>query len=135
MNREEAITYLEWMKDLAEDSETPEQKDTMLKTINKAIEALEQEPYEDAISRQAVLGYIGRLFNQGTGKKKSFKFIQKYVKQLPSVNLQEPKPGHWIDNHNNTISCDRCHTWFNKDDRYGYMHYCPYCNAKMESEE
>ena len=44
---------------------------------------------------------------------------------------QEPKTGHWIDNHNNTISCDYCHTWFKKDDRYGYMHYCPYCNTKM----
>ena len=52
---------------------------------------------------------------------------------------QEPKTGHWIDNHNNTISCNHCHTWFKKDDRYGYMHYCPYCNTKMvepqESED
>ena len=52
---------------------------------------------------------------------------------------QEPKTGHWIDNHNNTISCDYCHTWFKKDDRYGYMYYCPYCNTKMvepqESED
>ena len=43
---------------------------------------------------------------------------------------------HWIDNHNGTISCSHCYTWFHKDDRYSYMRYCPYCNIKMtESEE
>ena len=40
MTSEETITYLEWMKDLAEDLETPEQKNTMLKTINMSIKAL-----------------------------------------------------------------------------------------------
>ena len=49
MTNEEAITYLEWMKDLAEDLETPEQKNTMLEVINKAIKALEQEPVLDKI--------------------------------------------------------------------------------------
>ena len=46
---------------------------------------------------------------------------------------------HWIDNYNGTISCSYCHTWFNKDDRYYYMRYCPSCGAKMvevqESED
>ena len=42
---------------------------------------------------------------------------------------------NWIDNHNGTITCDKCHTWFNKDDRYNYMHHCPNCGAKMESED
>ena len=42
---------------------------------------------------------------------------------------------HWIDNNNGTISCSHCHTWFNKDDRYYYMHYCPYCNEKMTEKE
>ena len=52
-------------------------------------EWLEQEPCGDAISRQAVMDYIHRILNQGTGKKKSFKFIQKYVEKLPSVKPQE----------------------------------------------
>ena len=47
---------------------------------------------------------------------------------------QEPKTGHWNDNNNGTISCSYCHTWFNKDDRYSYMYYCPNCGAKMEKE-
>ena len=56
---------------------------------------------------------------------------QKIINALEDVNN-----AHWIDNHNGTISCSHCHTWFNKDDRYYYMHYCPYCNEKMiESED
>ena len=51
------------------------------------------QPCEDAISRQAVMDYIHRILNQGTGKKKSFEFIQKYVEKLPSVKPHEPK---WI---------------------------------------
>lgn len=50
--------------------------------------------------------------------------------------LEAVNNAHWIDNHNGTISCSHCQTWFKKDDRYYYMLYCPYCNVKMaESEE
>lgn len=50
--------------------------------------------------------------------------------------LEVVNHAHWIDNHNGTISCSNCHTWFNKDNRYSYMRYCPYCNIKIaESEE
>ncbi len=42
---------------------------------------------------------------------------------------------HWVDNHNGTISCSYCHTWFNKDDRYSYMRYCPYCKMKLVESE
>ena len=56
---------------------------------------------------------------------------QKIIDVLEVVN-----DAHWIDNHNGTISCSHCHTWFNKDDRYYYMRYCPYCNVKVvESED
>ena len=39
---------------------------------------------------------------------------------------------YWIDNHNGTISCSHCNTWFNKDNRYPYMRHCPYCNTGMD---
>ena len=39
----------------------------------------------DLIERQAVLSYIDRILHQGTGKNKSFEFMQKYVEELPSV--------------------------------------------------
>lgn len=41
------------------------------------------------------------------------------------------RTGRWIDNNNGAILCNYCHTWFNKDNRYSYMHYCPNCGAKM----
>lgn len=55
---------------------------------------------------------------------------QKIVDALEAVNK-----AHWIDNHNGTISCSSCHTWYHKDDRYSYMRYCPYCNVKMAESE
>jgi Zn finger protein HypA/HybF involved in hydrogenase expression len=55
---------------------------------------------------------------------------QKIVDLLEAVNR-----AHWIDHHNGAISCSDCHAWFYKDDRYSYMHYCPYCGAKMEESE
>ena len=55
---------------------------------------------------------------------------QKMVNELEAVNR-----AHWIDNHNGTISCSYCSTWFYKDDRYSYMDYCPYCGKKMEDKQ
>ena len=52
---------------------------------------------------------------------------QKIVDVLEAVNHT-----HWVDNHNGTISCSHCRTWFYKDDRYSYMRCCPYCNVKMK---
>lgn len=88
--------------------------------------ALEQEPCENAISREEILLMIDS-FKDNYG---SLIDLSREVRKMPPVNSQR-QTGHWIDNHNNTISCDHCHTWFNKDDRYGYMHYCPYCNIKI----
>ena len=55
---------------------------------------------------------------------------QKMVNALEAVNRT-----HWIDNHNGTISCSYCHTWFYKDNRSSYMHYCSYCGKKMEDKQ
>lgn len=90
-----------------------------------------QEKSGDLIQRQAVLDYIHRILNQGMGKKKSFEFIQKYVEKLPSVNLQEPKTGHWIiyDVHGHkACKCSEC----DKDVGYPCNYkYCPYCGRFM----
>lgn len=56
-------------------------------------------------------------------------------KKIIKALEQEPKTGRWIDNNNGAISCNYCHTWFNKGNRYSYMHYCPNCGARMESED
>ena len=93
----------------------------------------EQEPCEDAISRQAVLDKK-ELIELEDGQ--SFYCISpEDVETLPSVNPQ-PKTGHWIfdeilDKH---YYCSEC-----KSMGVDYWDYCPNCGAKMvepqESED
>lgn len=83
---------------------------------------------DDCISRQAVLE-IQAKYAEHIGATKFWQ-MRDDIKALPPVTPQ-PKTGSWIDNNNSTISCNYCHTWFNKDNRYSYMHYCPNCGAKM----
>lgn len=44
----------------------------------------------DAVSRQAINGYIDYILSHGMGKRKSFEFIKNFVANLPSVTPQEP---------------------------------------------
>ena len=46
------------------------------------------------IDADRVLGYIDRILAQGTGKKKSFEFIRKYVENMPTIELVQH--GRWI---------------------------------------
>ena len=81
------------------------------KCVENALGAL------DCISRQAVLSYIDRILNQGTGKQKSFEFIEKYVENLPSVTPTEncisrqavldlAEKGILVGNHNYKSVCN-----------------------------
>ena len=60
--------------------------------MREAIETLEQEPCEDAISRQAAIEKIHWL---GLDNDTAIK-CDLAIRALPSVNPQEPKTGHWI---------------------------------------
>lgn len=101
------------------------------------------EPCEDAISRQAVLdineSYHGQMPNRINHQ------IWQEIKDLPSVNPQEPKTGHWISvNTGNpscikdgmvteSVRCSECDEWLTASDEYAcYGRYCPNCGAKME---
>lgn len=90
-----------------------------------AIEALEQEPCEDAVSRQTVkeqMIYYGFLAPDMT--------VTEFVEDcLPSVKPQ--KIGHWIIekwNNKEHYSCSSCQHVVDYEPCY---HYCPYCGAKM----
>ena len=89
---------------------------------------LEQEPCEDAISRQAVLDMMQMRM--------SGKELYKAVYELPSVNPQ-PKTGHWkikrasIHPYGSDVACSEC--GFTMGSSFGYS-YCPSCGARMESE-
>ena len=54
--------------------------------------------------------------------------VVKCIKGIPSVNLQEPKTGYWIDTGSGQ-ECSKCH-----EIQYGYDNhrfYCGSCGAKM----
>lgn len=94
--------------------------------INMAIEALEQEPCEDAISREAA---VNACLNKWD---KDYKEIVADIRALPPVTPAK-KTGHWINTAepymSDNIVCSEC--GFNSIARYDY---CPNCGAKMESE-
>ena len=102
--------------------------------FQQAIKALEQEPCEDAVSRQAVLDLVNADWK--------YEGLESYIKDLPPVTPQ-PKTGHWIKQvltvkpfGEDTVLCNQCAFMTVKDNEYNY---CPNCGAKMiksqESEE
>ena len=110
--------------------------------IKVAIEILKQEPCEDCISRQAVLDSIHANCVYENEYNLTAKHIEDAVKQLPSVNPQKPKTGHWIVNEWGNISCSECgctalydkvypgESVFGKAIRIKTT-FCPTCGAKM----
>ena len=100
--------------------------------LGKAIKALEQEPCEDAISRQAVRHILNHEVKMPI---KVWKKVFELVDDLPPVTPQ-PKTGHWISLYDEVAKvswyeCDHCHNGmaFSTD-------YCPYCGCRMiEAQE
>lgn len=104
--------------------------------VIEAIEALEQKPCEDAISRQAVMEHYS------TGEIAHCHHISRnnlldFIEQLPPVTPQ-PKMGHWIlhQYYNSDglgfeyFSCSECDDQNDEKSRY-----CPNCGAKMDEVE
>ena len=137
--------------------------DCLYKAFDTAIKALEQQPCEDCISRQATINALWEALHEYENKiEKQFidseelnvadwiqhrVFVQNMsdidrqtVLSVPSVTPQ-PKRGKWIPHIVNdkyeSIDrdvCSECHTCF-YGERTGDWKYCPNCGAKMESEE
>lgn len=75
------------------------------------IEALEQEPCEDAISREATLNPYNGLNDEDTV---CVWLIRKNIEQQPSIILQKPKTDI-LDKIRAEIETERnegCHTWY-----------------------
>lgn len=117
MTREEAI---KWFRE-----STLYHKDH--EPFNMAIKALEQEPCEDAISRQYLIDIATH-----NGVYDDISLCD--IRNAPSVIPSRPT-GHWIrDTITDLYHCSCCRTIVrqdpkNKDD------YCRHCGASMESEE
>ena len=85
MTNEEAIKRLKKLKSIHNGSYAEE--------IDMAIKALEQEPSEDCVSREAVLEYIEGSEAE-LGHSSENELVCQDIKELPSVTPQ-PKIGHW----------------------------------------
>lgn len=114
MTKEEAIDILQ---NTSFFGRTVDDIDT---AIQMATKALEQEPCDDVISRQAVLNLAkkGILISNG-----NFESVCKAINELPSVN--STKTGHWIDEFGG-CECSECGCL-----EGGYSDYCPNCGARM----
>ena len=106
----------------------------------KAIEALEQEPCDDVISRPAAI----KAAMQDVSDRRTHGFnlgatrAANRIKLLPSVNPQ-PKTGRWVeevDDYGEVMGwhCDKCYedSGFTTDCKWNF---CPNCGTKMEVGE
>jgi len=131
MTREEIIDFCEMKSQLE-----PENEDI----FNYIIKALEQEPCEDAISRQDVWFKLTNGAYDGETTEQFIDRVAKEIESAPPVNPQ-PKTGHWtrelIRNEKGgcigaKMICSEC----NNDNKHDeYMDYCPNCGARMEDKE
>lgn len=95
-----------------------------------AIKALEQEPCEDAISRQATIEAF-QMFRGYEANRTNAEWVDRIetvVKKLPPVNPQ-PKTGNWIM-HEKHRECSKCTVWLPKD--MPRNSFCPNCGACMK---
>lgn len=60
--------------------------------------------------------------------------VIRIIESIPAVDAAPVVHGRWKDNGNNTISCSRCGTWFQKE-RKPYLLWCGYCGAKMDGKD
>lgn len=97
MNREEASFILANIDRRVCDDELNE-------ALDMAIKALDQEPCDNAVSRQDVLDLAkkGILISNG-----NYKSVRKAINELPSVNPQ-PCQEKWIDEDDNRYICKEC---------------------------
>lgn len=99
MTREEAITQVRLLRDMAYTMNDNRMKEA----VDMAIQALQTEPCEDAISRQAVLDLIEHYNSDGLGAvfygyEEGVKFADA-VNKLPSVTA-ECNYGGWVRSDN-----------------------------------
>ena len=111
------------------------------KSLDMAIEALEQEPCGDAISREDALQALCKAvhknddtipcLNQRVSCLWDKTKVQDYAEEilkLPPV-IPAEKMGRWIEHFDESgkwYECDQCHTDWDSP-----VNYCPNCGSKM----
>ena len=105
-----------------------------------AVKVLDQEPCEDAISRQAAIDAIHRvgMCKCSTDEIQVADECSRAVGGLPPVNPQ-PKTGHWIltsDDDLEYCTCSECGYQNGENWMIGsQIKFCQECGAKMQESE
>lgn len=136
MTREEAIKQLNTMVCATHINGMPlGSMEEVRESLLMAIEALEQEPCADAVSRCAVNEIINDT--RDCISVEGYWAILERMKKLPPINPQEPKTGHWIDKFGGVYRCSVCRELIELDceittpKSIEKFMYCPHCGAKM----
>ena len=99
--------------------------------LYEAIKALEQEPCEDAISREDALMALTGEWTDST--ELIYRFIRQ-IRTLPSVDPQ-PKMGQWQQDLDGIYLCSECGSGFKEQPTLmgkPMFAWCPLCGAKMQ---
>lgn len=123
MTKEEALKILDTIPTISE----------QVDALEMAIEALEQEPCEDAISRQAVIDSLHSKFADGFDSDRWWNSMSVLyaINKVPSVSTK--KTGRW-EKLSVGYGCSECSLCTNIHGIRDFK-YCPNCGAKMEVEE
>lgn len=140
MNNQEIIANLNMISVAFVEPVTKEQRKLIDDTFDNAKKALEQEPCDNAVSRQAALDAMYELCNTGESLEENpwrdnphIDAITDAINNLPPVNPQEPKTGQWV--HGKYCSECGCDVpayiidWKWQKDMDAK--YCPNCGARM----
>ena len=104
-----------------------------------AIEALEQQPCEDAISRHTVLeglASIAKAKAKSDAQKSLMGRVMFFTEKLPSVSTE--KTGRWIEKDDYLYVCSECGQYIYSETEHDLLEFhafCGRCGTKMEVEE
>lgn len=122
--RTELIEHLQYSRSIGADYLITD------KDVDEIIKALEQEPCDDAISRQAVFE-IQAKYAEHMGATKYWQ-MRDDIRALPPVRPQE-QTGHWIDDTKyGGTECSKCGKWYpHATIAKSEIKFCSECGAKM----
>ena len=136
MTIDEAKRYLQGRIELI-DEYYPQVEDYR-EALDITIKALERQTCDDAISREAVDKHLtdllsGYLYEE---ERNRLEELTVFIWELPSVQPIRPR-GKWIATENEEMNivgfyCSSCDLPMETEERTAF---CPYCGARMESEE